>query len=313
MVKLYALSFLSEIQKLQTMEPDTAHPATGRFESIPPAVLLIGAIVSVQLSAALAMSLFSRLGPAVTASLRVGLAALLLLLIYRPRFDQTIRRNFLLLAALGASIGGMNLFIYLAFARIPLGVAVTLEFIGPLSLALMLSRKPADFIWAFCAGAGVLLLTPLTGAKLDHQGILYALIAGGCWAAYARLAAIAGARMSGGKALTIAIAIAAVLLLPLGIIGASSRPFTLEIILIGFAVAIASTVIPFTLEFEALRRLHPRTYGILTSLDPAMAALTGALFIHQTLNPRAITAILLVIIAAAGVTLGARKTRNDVQ
>jgi inner membrane transporter RhtA len=265
------------------------------------------AIASLQVGGALAVGLFTRLGPLGTVSLRVSIAAVILLLLWRPRFKGAVRTHLIPLMLFGLSIAGMNLCIYQAFARIPFGVAVTLEFIGPLGLAVFLSRRAQDFVWAGFAAVGVALLTPLTGARPDPAGVLYALLAGACWAAYARLGAAVGRLFPGGEGLALGITVAALVLLPVGIWSAGSALLQPSLFAAGFIIALASTVIPFSLEYEALRRLPPRTYGILVSLDPAAAAVTGALVLQQPLTLRTLAAVACVVAAAIGVTAAARR------
>ena len=293
-----------------TMIINTSSTLSTRLEKIPAAVLLIMAIASLQVGGALAVELFKHLGPLGTVSLRVSIAAVILLLLGRPRLDQQIRAHWFPLALFGLSIAGMNVCIYEAFARIPFGAAVTIELIGPLSLSVLFSRQVRDFVWAGLAIIGVLLLTPLTGASPDPVGVWYALAAGVCWAAYARLGALVGSRLPGGKGLTVGITVAACVMLPLGIWSAGAALLKPSLLAVGCLIALASTVIPFSLEFEALRRLPARTYGILVSLDPAAAAMTGAVLLHQPLTLRTLAAVVCVVIAAVGVTLTARKDQQ---
>ncbi len=294
------------------METECATIPEPRVERIPATVLLMLSIASLQVGGALAVGLFARIGPLGTVALRVVLAAVILLIAWRPRFRGPVRTSLPPVLLFGLSIACMNLCIYQAFARIDFGVAVTLEFIGPLSLAVFLSRRLQDFLWAGLAAAGVALLTPLTGARPDPVGVLYALLAGVCWAAYARLGAAVGRLLPGGEGLALGIATAALVLLPIGLWNAGDRLFRPEILGMGLIIALASTVIPFSLEFEALRRLPARTYGILVSLDPAAAAVTGAVVLHQTPTLRTFAAVACVVAAAIGVTIAARRdTKNQ--
>lgn len=289
------------------MTTDPPPTAASPFDKIPAAALLMLAIASLQIGGALAVGLFTRLGPLGTVSLRVTIAAVVLLIAWRPRLDANVRSGLLPLLSFGLSIALMNVCIYQAFARIPFGVAVTLEFVGPLSVSVFLSRRWQDFVWAGLAVIGVALLTPLTGARPDPVGVLYALLAGVCWAIYARLGVAVGNRFPGGSGLALGIAIAALALLPIGIASAGRAMLQPSVLAVGLAIAFASTVIPFSLEFEALRRMSARTYGILVSLDPAAAAVTGALLLHQPLTLRTFIAAVCVFAAAVGVTLSARR------
>ena len=291
------------------MKPNPPSTLSSRLEKIPAVVLLMLAIASLQVGGALAVGLFKHLGPLGTVTLRVSIAAVILLLLGRPRLDRQVRANWVPLALFGLSIAGMNLCIYQAFARIPFGAAVTLELIGPLSLSVLFSRRGRDFVWAGLAVLGVLLLTPLTGASPDPVGVWYALAAGVCWAAYARLGALVGSRLPGGAGLSLGIGIAALVMLPIGIWSAGATLLQPSLLAVGFLIALASTVIPFSLEFEALRRLPARTYGILVSIDPAAAAITGAVLLHQPLTLRTFAAVVCVVAAAVGVTLTAQSDR----
>ncbi|MES2460090.1 MAG: EamA family transporter [Armatimonadota bacterium] len=293
-------------------EGKSQHFAGSRLDRIPAAALLMLAIASLQIGGALAVNLFARLGPLGTVWLRVTIAAVILLAVWRPQFDRNLRVNFVPLALFGLSIAAMNVCIYQAFARIPFGIAVTLEFLGPLGLAVYLSRRVHDYLWAGLAFIGVALLTPLTGnAFPDPIGVVYALLAGVCWAAYAKLGAAVGRVFPGGTGLALGIAIAALLLLPIGIRSAGPALLEPPVLVTGLLIALASTVIPFSLEFEALRRLPARTYGILVSLDPAAATVTGAVLLHQPLTLRTIAAVICVVSAALGVTLASQRNPEN--
>ncbi|MBC8104524.1 MAG: EamA family transporter [Cytophagales bacterium] len=283
-------------------------PSPSNLAKVPAIGLLLVAIASVQAGAALAVGLFRTLGPLGTVSLRVTLAAAILLLAWRPRFDREVRSSLPLLILFGLSIAGMNWCIYEAIARIPLGIAVTIEFAGPLAVAVATSRRSRDFVWIGFAVAGIALLTPLTGGRLDLLGVILALLAGACWGAYSLLGAKVGRVFPGGAGLAIGIAIAALALLPFGAWTAGRALWNHPSLLgVGLVVALASTVIPFSLEFEALRRLPARTYGVLVSLDPAAAAVAGLLILHQMPTLRTFAAIACVSVAAAGVTLTAQR------
>jgi inner membrane transporter RhtA len=282
------------------------------MERIPAVLLLLVAIACVQAGGALAVRLFHDLGPVGTAAIRVTVAAVVLLAAWRPQIRNRDRRDLVLAVAFGLSIAGMNLSIYEAMARIPQGVAVTIEFIGPLGIAIAMSRRGRDFLWAGLAAVGVALLTPLTGDRLDLPGVLCALLAAVCWAAYTLLGAAVGRRMPGGSGLALGLTSASIVLAPAGIAVAGAalvqRPL---LIAMGACVALLSTIIPFSLEFEALRRLPARTYGVLVSLDPAAAAVSGALLLGQAVTLRTLAAIACVVVAAIGVTAaGGRDRRN---
>lgn len=273
---------------------------------VPPAGLVLLSIGSVQLGAAFSKQLFPAIGAAGAVLLRVGIAAIVLGLLWRPRWRSFSRVELVLVALYGLALAGMNGTFYAALAHLPLGAAVTLEFVGPLGVALAGSRKVADLLWVALAGAGVVLLAPMTGAGLDALGVALALVAGGFWAAYILVGSRVGRRISGGTGLAMAMAVAAVVLLPVGVGGAGTRLLDPRSLLLGAGVAILSSVIPFSLELEAMRRLPTRVFGILLSMDPAVAALVGLVVLHEALGPRELAAMALIIAASIGATLQRR-------
>ena len=265
--------------------------------------MLVG-IASVQVGAAFATKLFVHLGPAGTVFLRVLFAAVVLWALWRPR-PRAHRAAELRLAALfGLSLAFMNLSFYEAIDRIHLGVAVTLEFVGPLGVALAGSRSRLDVLWALLAAAGVALLGGVSAANVT--GVLLALLAGAFWAAYILLNARVGRAFSGGDGLAIAMAIATLPLIPFGIADAGGQLLHPAYLAVAFAVAMLSSVVPYSLELEALRRIRPQPFGVLMSLEPAMAALAGLLVIGQSLSALDVVGIALVVTASAGATLGTR-------
>ncbi|CAN5911791.1 EamA family transporter [soil metagenome] len=271
--------------------------------SVPPPGLVMLAIGSVQLGAAIAKSVFDELGPSGMVFLRVGFAAMILLLIWRPRISGYSRREYMVAIVFGFALAAMNYSLYLAIDRIPLGVAVTLEFIGPLGVAVAGSRRRLDVFWAVLAAAGILLLAPLGilgEVNLDPVGVMLALLAGGFWAAYIIFSARTGSIFPGGTGLVIAMCLGSLLLLPVGIAGGGFALLDPWILLVGFGVAMLSSAIPYSLELEALRKLPARVFGVLMSLEPAVAALIGFLILGERLGLRSIAAMLLVTVAAAG-------------
>src|SRR5262245_14612552 len=258
--------------------------------------LVLVAAVSPQIGAAFAVTLFDELGPAGAAFLRLGFAAIVLWAIWRPRLVGDLR----LPAAFGVALGLMNWSFYEAIARIPLGVAVTIEFAGPLLLAVAGSRRPLDILWILLAAAGILLLIGPSGGVMDPVGVGLALAAAGFWMAEIALSKRVGAAFQGGSGLAIAMVVGAAILLPVGAIEA--RPAVTQPALLGaaFVVALASSVVPYSLELEALRRLPASVYGVLMSLDPAVAAVAGFVVLGQALGLREAVAIALVIVASAG-------------
>ncbi len=206
-----------------------------------------------------------------------------------------------LAAAFGIALGLMNWTFYEAIARIPLGAAVTFEFVGPLAVAVLGSRRPRDLLWVALAAAGILLLSDVGGeSRLDPVGIVLALFAGGCWAAYILLSARTGAVFSGGGGLALAMVVAALVALPAGLTQGGIDLLDPALLLSGLVVALASSVVPYSLELEALRRLPPGVFGVLMSLEPAVATLAGLLILGQDLGALQVAAIALVIVASAG-------------
>jgi inner membrane transporter RhtA len=278
---------------------------------MPAMVLVLGAISSVQFGAALAKTLFDEIGAGGTVFVRVLFAALVLALIWRPRVAGLGRREALLAVLFGLTLAGMNLAFYSALDRIPLGITVTLEFVGPLGVAVAGSRGALDLLWVGLAAAGILLLSDFGTTDLDGLGVALALFAGCLWAAYILLSARVGQVFPGGSGLALAMVVAAVLLCPVGVADAGADLFVPWILAAGAAVAILSSVIPYSLELEALRRIPPGVFGVLMSLEPAVAALAGFVVLGEGLVPRELVAILLVVAASAGAASGAKVAPRD--
>ena len=274
-------------------------------------VLVLGAISSVQFGAALAKTLFDEIGAGGTVFVRVLFAALVLALIWRPRVAGLGRREGLLAVLFGLTLAGMNLAFYSALDRIPLGITVTLEFVGPLGVAVVGSRGALDLLWVGLAAAGILLLSDFGTTDLDGLGVALALFAGCLWAAYILLSARVGQVFPGGSGLALAMVVAAVLLCPVGVADAGADLFVPWILAAGAAVAILSSVIPYSLELEALRRIPPGVFGVLMSLEPGVAALAGFVVLGEELVPRELVAILLVVAASAGAAGGAKVAPRD--
>jgi inner membrane transporter RhtA len=279
-----------------------------RAARIPPTTLVLGAIVSVQCGAAIAKSLFDDAGPAGTVLLRVGFAALVLWLLWRPRPAEHGRADLRLAALFGVTLAGMNLSFYEALDRIPLGVAVTLEFVGPLGVAVAGSRRALDVAWVVLAAAGILLLADLGGGSVDTTGVALALLAGAFWAAYILVNERVGRAFAGGGGLALAMAVATVLLLPVGVAGGGDALLDPRVLAIGAAVAMLSSAIPYSLELEALRRIPAGVFGVLMSLEPAVAALAGLAILGEVLGLREWAGIALIVAASAGAARGARSS-----
>jgi inner membrane transporter RhtA len=261
--------------------------------------LVIGAVASIQLGAAVATTLFDELGPTGAVLLRTGFAAVILVAVWRPELPRRASEPLRDAVLLGVALAAMNLSFYAALDRIPLGIAVTLEFTGPFAVAVAGSRRASDLLWVGLAAVGILLLSPLRGS-LDSLGAAFALVAGACWAAYIVLTARVGRAFRGGRGLALAMGVAAIVLLPVGVAGAGqelARPGPLAV---GLAVAVLSSAIPYSLELEALRRIRRGTFGVLMSLEPAVAALVGLAVLGQGLRPTEVVAIALVVAASAG-------------
>jgi inner membrane transporter RhtA len=274
---------------------------TGKIaRSVPPTGLVLLSILSVQVGAALAKNLFPELGPGGTVFLRIGFAAILLLVAWRPRLGGRTRADYYAVLLFGLTIAGMNAAFYAAIARLPLGIAVTIEFVGPLAVAVGGSRKRLDLLWSALAAAGILLLAPWGGATIDPIGVLLALLAACGWAAYILLNVRVGRAFTGATGLALALGVATVAALPLGIMSAGSMVGNPHLLLVGFGVAVLATVIPFSLEHAALKRLPAQVFGVLMSVEPGVAALVGWIILHEALGGRGLLALVAITLAAAG-------------
>ncbi len=271
---------------------------------VPPHLYVLLSIISVQLGAAFAKNLFPVLGSTGTVFLRLSFAAIVLLCVWRPSLRNYTRRDYLLIVLFGLTIAAMNTFFYAAIARIPLGIASTLEFVGPLSISVIASRRLPDVLWALFAAVGVFLLAPIHGSVIDPLGILFALLAAGCWAVYILLSVRVGQVFHGGTALAIGMSISAIVLAPVGLPGLHAAWHDPSLLLIGFVVAILSSVIPFSLELEALRHLSPRVLGILLSMEPVVATLIGFIVLGEIVGLRGLIAMALIVIASGGASFG---------
>ena len=271
---------------------------------MPPVVLVLAAASSVQVGAALATTLFDELGPGGASLLRVGLAAIILVVAWRPRVRGVPRADLRVVLWLGLTLGVMNYTFYEALDRIPLGIAVTIEFAGPLGVAVALSRRRLDLLWVGLAAFGIVLLADPGGGSVDAVGLVLVLIAAAMWAAYILLAARAGERFTGGNGLALAMVVATLVPLGPGIAQAGGELLVAHLLAIGLAVAVLSSVIPYSLEMEALRRMPRNVFGVLMSLEPGIAALAGFVVLDQALGARELVAIALVIAASIGVTRG---------
>ncbi|WP_328926287.1 EamA family transporter [Streptomyces sp. NBC_00190] len=281
-----------------------AVPPAGRAPArFGPVALVISAGVSVQFGAALAVMVMPRVGAAGVVTLRLAAAAVVLLLLCRPKVRGYVRADWGTVVAFGVAMAGMNGLFYQAIDRIPLGPAVTLEVLGPLALSVVVSRRLVNLLWAGLALAGVVLLSSHGGGGfggLDPLGAAFALGAGAMWAAYIVFSARTGRRFPQADGLALAMAVAAVLSLPLGIVEAGSDLLVPSTLALGAGVAVLSSVLPYTLELLALRRLPAPTFAILMSLEPAIAATAGFLVLNQAMSALDAVAIALVIAASMG-------------
>jgi inner membrane transporter RhtA len=268
-------------------------------------------VSSVQFGSAFAKGIFDEVGAGGTVFLRVSSAAVVLALIWRPRLHGHSRRDLVVAVLFGISLAGMNFAFYSALDRIPLGIAVTFEFVGPLGVAVFGSRRPLDLVWVAVAAAGILLLSDFGGADLDGVGVALALLAGGFWAAYILLSVRVGRAFPGGSGLALAMLVACVPLAPIGIADGGADLLSPSVLAIGFGVGMMSSAIPYTLELEALRRLPAGVFGVLMSLEPALAAIAGFVILGEDLIAREVVAIALVVAASAGAARGASVALRD--
>ncbi|WP_407649593.1 EamA family transporter [Goodfellowiella coeruleoviolacea] len=275
--------------------------------AVPPPALILAGIVTTQVGAAVAKQLFGLVGASGAVALRLVFAALVLLVVWRPS-PRLNRRTLAVVAGYGAVLGGMNLVFYQAVERIPLGAAVTIEFLGPLAVAVLGSRRWLDGLWALLAGGGVVLLAGGGGSGgLNWLGVVFALLAGLGWAGYILLSAALGSQTSDGRGLALAMSFAGVLVAPVGVLDAGTALLQPTVLVAGVAVALLSSVVPYSLELEALRRMPPRVFGVLMSLEPAVAALAGLLVLHERLGVLQWLAICCVVAASVGATRSARR------
>lgn len=283
-----------------------------RSPSLPAPLLVLGAVASVQSGAAIATRLFPEAGPGGTVLLRLGLSAVALLAVARPQLRLHTLADVRLVVAFGVVLAGMNTTFYESLTRIPLGIAVTIEFIGPLTVAILGSRRRLDLLWVVLAAVGVVLLTS-GGGDLDGLGMLLALAAGAQWGLYILLSQRVGASFPGASGLAIALTVGTIGLLPFGIWSARGALLDGSVLGRGAAVALLSSALPYSLELFALRRLRASVFGVLMSLEPAFAAMSGLLFLSQHLLWREWVAVCCVMVASIGATRAARRDELPVE
>ena len=277
-------------------------PLTGRASGV---ALAVASMTTIQLGAALSEPLFDRVEPAGLAALRLAFAALILWPFVRPRVRGRTGADVAAAVALGACSGVLTLAFFEAIARIPLGVAVTIEFLGPLGVALAGSRRARDVAWVLLAGAGVALLTLGEGAggPLAVAGIAFACVAGMCWAGYIVLTKHVGERWAGLEGLSVSLGVAALVALPAGVAAAGSELADPAAVLAAAGLALLMPLLPYCFELFALRRLPTALFGVIMSLEPAIAALLGFVILDQRLAAAGVVAIAMVSLASAGATL----------
>ncbi|MFN2518826.1 MAG: DMT family transporter [Jatrophihabitantaceae bacterium] len=279
----------------------------------PPQLLLLGSIGSVQFGSAFANKLFAQAGPGGVVLLRLALSAIMLLAISRPNLRGRSRADLRAAVAFGLVLGGMNWSFYEALDRLPLGVAVTVEFLGPLALAVAGSRRALDLLWVTLAGGGVTLLALRVDRHgVSLMGVVLALFAGTCWAAYILLSKRVGKSFAALDGLAIALGVGTLLVIPAGIAQGGTALLHPGVLVGGLAVAVLSSLIPYSLEIVALRRLTASAFGLLMSLEPAVAALAGVLVLSQHLTGVLLLALAMVVAASVGTTVVSRAAVGSV-
>ncbi len=285
-------------------------PASLQTPRVPPIALVLGAVLSVQFGGALAVLLLPLIGVVGSVTLRLGLATLVLWVMVRPRLSGRTRRDWLVVATFAVALTVMNLAFYGSLARLPIGVAVTIEFLGPLALAASLSRRRSDAIAVVAALGGVVLISQIASTplgQLDLVGVGLALVAGACWAAYIVMSTRTGSHFDRLDGIAICLLLGTVMMVPIsGLAGVWSNLgafITPEVLGLGLAVAVLSSAIPYSLELLALRHLAAGVFGVLLSLEPAVAALAGLLLLGQRLEPDQLAGMALVVCASV-VVLG---------
>ncbi|MGA2563716.1 MAG: EamA family transporter [Steroidobacteraceae bacterium] len=274
-----------------------------------PIALLLLAMASYMAGASVAKTLFAVINPVAVVALRIGFGTLILSAILRPWRIRVTRNSWRSLAIYGASLGIMNLLYYQALSRIPLGITTAIEFTGPLAVSIALSRQPIDIFWAALAASGLILLAPIAhlGTGLDPSGVLCALAAGGCWAMYIVFGQKAGIS-HGPRTVALGSLISAFLIVPVGIVSAGPALLSPSVLGPGLVIAILSTALPYPLEMVALTRLPARTFGVLLSIEPAMAALFGYALLGQRLSMQQAAAIAMIVLASIGAVATLRST-----
>ena len=293
-----------------TQSSDLVPPSpqgSGTLGRVPPLTLVFGSIISVQFGAAISVTIFDEVGVAGSTLLRLAFASLFLFLLSRPKVSQWSARQVKMAIAFGVTLAAMNLAFYFAIDILPVGIATTIEFIGPISIAAIFSRRLLDGLWVALAAAGVVLIAqPWSGGSLELEGVLMALLAAFFWAVYILIAQRAGEVFPDRDGLTIAMMIGTAIVFIPGVASAGAMLVTPQILLLGAVIGLLSSLIPYSFELEALRRMPARVFGTLMSIEPAVAVLAGFIILSQTPTLFELFAISLVVIASVGVTRSAR-------
>ena len=285
----------------------SAVPSGGLLARIPSGGLVVGAITSVQFGSAIAATLFARIGPGGAVLMRMLFGAVIVVALWRPRLRGRSRRDLALGAVFGLVLAGMNFSFYSAIHRIPLGIGVTLEFVGPLAVAVFGSRRWIDLVWVALAAGGIVALSRGQTHGLDTLGAGLALLAGCLWGTYILINARVGRAFERGTGLALALCVALVAMIPAGVIEGGPHLLDGRSLALGAAVGLLSSAIPYSFEIEALRRIAPAVFGVLMSIEPAMGAIAGLVVLGQGLSARAIVGIALVVCASIGASLRARE------
>ena len=268
---------------------------------------MFGSIISVQFGAAISVTIFDEVGVAGSTLLRLAFASLFLFLLSRPKVSQWSARQVKMAIAFGVTLAAMNLAFYSAIDILPVGIATTIEFIGPISIAAIFSRRLLDGLWVALAAAGVVLIAqPWSGGSLELEGVLMALLAAFFWAVYILIAQRAGEVFPDRDGLTIAMMIGTAIVFIPGVASAGAMLVTPQILLLGAVIGLLSSLIPYSFELEALRRMPTRVFGTLMSIEPAVAVLAGFIVLSQKPTLLELVAISLVVVASVGVTRSAR-------
>lgn len=278
------------------------------LNGLSPVYLVLLAMICVQTGTAIAKYLFPVLGASGTVSIRLGFASLILLIVFKVKIFGRKRSDYLICLVYGICLAGMNLSFYTAIKYIPMGLGTTIEFVGPLILAILLSRKRIDFVWAILAGLGIVLITPWTSSgAIDLSGILLAGLAGLFWAGYILIGKKVSQQMKSTDGVALGMLVAFLVVLPFGINGGGLEQLNFKWILLGISVALLSSAVPFNLDMKAFKNISPKTYSVLMSLHPAFAGLSGLIFLGERLNIIQSCAVLTVVVASVGSSVTSKK------